>query len=48
LIELIEFNFMILLENFFKKNVRFTAPTQQEHNTPSHEGGAQCVESTLM
>jgi hypothetical protein len=30
------------------KNVRFTTPTQQVHNTPSHEGGAQCVGHTLM
>jgi len=26
-----------------KENVRFTTPTQQEHNTSSHEGGVQYV-----
>jgi hypothetical protein len=30
------------------KNVRFTTPTQQVHNNPSHEGGPQYVELTLM
>jgi hypothetical protein len=30
------------------KNVRFTIPTQQVYNTLLHEGGAQCVGSTLM
>jgi hypothetical protein len=30
------------------KNVKFTTPTQQPHNNPSHEGGPQCVGFTLM
>jgi hypothetical protein len=25
-----------------------TTPSQQVHNNPSHEGGPQCVELTLM
>jgi len=26
----------------------YTTPSQQPHNKPSHEGGPQCVGSTLM
>jgi hypothetical protein len=26
----------------------YTTPSQQLHNNPSHEGGPQCVGSTLM
>jgi hypothetical protein len=31
-----------------KENIKFTTPTQQEYNTPSHKGGTQCVKHTLM
>jgi hypothetical protein len=26
----------------------YTTPSQQSHNNPSHEGGPQCVGSTIM
>jgi hypothetical protein len=35
-------NFWFNEYELFMENVRFTTPTQQVHNTPSHEGGVQC------
>jgi len=32
----------------FKENVRFTAPTQQLHNNPLHEGGPYTLGLTFM
>jgi hypothetical protein len=31
-----------------KENVKFTTPTQQSHNNPSHEGGPHTLGPTLM
>jgi hypothetical protein len=30
------------------ENVKFTTPTQQSHNNPSHEGGPHTLGPTLM
>jgi hypothetical protein len=32
----------------YKENVKFTTPTQQSHNNPSHEGGPYTLGPTLM
>jgi hypothetical protein len=34
--------------SFLKENVKFTTPTQQSHNKPSHEGGPHTLGPTLM
>jgi hypothetical protein len=37
-----------ITRNRIKEIDRFTTPPQQLHNTPSHEGGVQCVGLTPM